>query len=76
MTKNTIKIGTVIVGNKSGGIHNEIVRIYTENNKRMIEVEQYRATLVNKDHNKTVVFFEKEIFSMLRKGLAHVVLAI
>jgi len=70
-----IKTGTVFAGNKSPNVHNEIIRIYTDNGKRMADVDQYGATLANKDWSKKITFFVDEINHCLKKGLAHIVLA-
>ena len=75
-TANVIKQGTVYAGNKSANIHNEIIRIYTdtESGRKMADVDQYGATLANKEWNKKITFFVDEISYMLRRGLAHIVL--
>jgi len=72
---NVIKLGTVYAANKAPNIHNEIIRIYTDNGKQMVDVDQYGATLANKNWNKKVTFFASEIGYMLKRGLAHIVLA-
>ena len=69
-----IKAGTVFAGVKSGSVHNEIINVYIVNGKKMVDVEQYGATLANKGHEATVTFYYSEITRMFRKGLAHVVL--
>jgi len=72
--KSAIKIGTVFAGKKSPNVHNEITRVYTDDGVKMVEVEQYGATLANKDHSKTVFFTESEVRYMLRNGFAHLIL--
>ena len=69
-----IKLGTVFAGSKSPDIHNEIIRVYTDNGKRMVDVDQYGATLANMEHNKKATFFVSEIRRSLNKGTAHIVL--
>ena len=71
--ENIIKIGTVIAHRKSPNIHNEIVKIYDENSKKMIDVEQYGATLSNKEHDKKVTFFYDEIVTAIKKQLVYII---
>jgi len=72
--RNIIKPGTVFAPTRNGSIHNEIIRVYTDNGRRMVEVDQYGATLETKEHHRKVVFYVREIRSALNSGLAHIVL--
>ena len=71
---NIIRPGTVFAGNDSPNVHNEIIRVYTDNGRQMVDVDQYGATLASKEHHKKVTFYTGEIISMLRRGLAHIIL--
>lgn len=69
-----IKVGMVFAGRRSPNVHNEIIRIYTDNGKRMVEVDQYGATLANMDHSKKATFYVGEIRRALNRGTADIVL--
>jgi hypothetical protein len=69
-----LKTGTVFAGRRSPDTHNEIIRVYTENGKKMVEVDQYGATLKNQNHQRKATFFAAEIRSALNNGNAHIVL--
>jgi hypothetical protein len=71
---NVIKLGAVFTGAKSPNVHSEIIRIYTDNGKRMVDVDQYGATLANKDWNKKATFFASEIRRALNRGTADIIL--
>jgi hypothetical protein len=70
-----IKLGTVFAGKRAPDTHNEIVRIYEENGKKMVEVEQYGTTIANKETNRKVVFFAREITRGLKNNWIHLILA-
>jgi len=71
---NVIKTGTVFAGARSPDTHNEIIRVYTDKGRRMVEADQYGATLANKDHHKKVIFYVREIRQSLNRGTAHIIL--
>lgn len=64
-----LKNGMVISSVKAPETYNEIVRLYTENGKKMVEISQFNIY----EDDKTIIFYEKEILYMLRRGLAYVV---
>jgi hypothetical protein len=76
-----IRLGTVFAGARAPDTHNEIVKIfmsreYGHNGRyvKMVEVEQYGTTLANKETNRKVIFFAREINQMLNRGIAHLIL--
>lgn len=64
-----LQTGMVISSVKAPDTYNEIVRMYVENGKKMVEVAQFNIY----EDDKTVIFHEKEILHMLRSGLAYVI---
>jgi len=73
---NVIKKGTVFAGTRSPDTHNEIIRVYTDKSgrRRMADIDQYGATLANKDHHRQVTFYVREIRQSLNRGTAHIIL--
>ena len=71
-----IRLGTVFAARKAPNIHSEIIRVYTdaETGIKMVDVDQYGATLANKDWHKQITFFAAEITYALRRGILHVIL--
>lgn len=63
-----LQTGMVISSVKAPDTYNEIVRMYTENGKKMVEVAQFNTF----GDDKTVIFYEKELLHMLKRGLAYV----
>lgn len=61
-----LKTGMVISAVKAFDTYNEIVRLYVENGKKMVELSQFNIY----EDDKTVIFYEKEILWMLKRGLA------
>lgn len=64
-----LKTGMVFSSIKAPCTYNEIVRLYFENGKKMVEVSQFSK----ENDDLTIIFSEKEIKYMLKKGTAYIV---
>ena len=70
-----IKLGTVFAARKALNIHSEIIKIYTDGDgRKMVDVDQYGATLENKEYQKKVTFYEDEINYAIRRGIVDIIL--
>lgn len=64
-----LKTGMVLSSVKAPDTYNEIVRIFSKNGKRMVEISQFSKT----EEDKTVYFEEKELIYSIKRGIAYIV---
>lgn len=64
-----LKKGMVFSSVKAPETYNEIIGIYEENGRKIVEIAQFSKT----EDYKIVRFFEKELTFSLKRGLVYIV---